>query len=46
MTTPSQPVARIMRSASQASQMSPLPSTGIVARSLTRAISSQRALPE
>ena len=45
-TTPSQPVASIMRTASSPSQMSPLPSTGRSVASLSRAISSQRAWPE
>ena len=42
-TTPSQPVSRIMRSASSASQMSPLPSTGISrTRRFSAAIAAQR----
>ena len=44
--TPSQPVVRIMRSASSASQMSPLPSTGMLPTcSTSAAITSQRASP-
>ena len=46
MTTPSQPVSAIMRSASDASQMSPLPSTGIETCCLSSAIADQSALPE
>jgi hypothetical protein len=42
--TPSQPVVRIMRSASSASQTSPLPSTGMrVTARFSRAMASQRA---
>ncbi len=45
-TTPSQPVSRIIRSASQASQMSPLPSTGIVVTScLSSAMADHSASP-
>ena len=45
-TTPSQPVARIIATASAASQMSPLPSTGIVVTwALSSAMASQRASP-
>jgi TctA family transporter len=47
MTTPSQPVTAIMVSASLASKMSPLPSTGIVRTCcLSWAICSQSAVPE
>ena len=45
-TTPSQPVVRIISSASSPVQMSPLPSTGRAVASLSRAIASHLALPE
>ena len=46
MTTPSQPVARIIATASAASQMSPLPSTGIVGTwALSSPMASQWASP-
>ena len=44
-TTPSAPVRRIMASASPASQMSPLPSTGIDTGCLSAAMASQSASP-
>ena len=47
MTTPSQPVAAIMASASPASKMSPLPSTGMVVTvCLSSAMRFQSASPE
>jgi hypothetical protein len=48
ITTPSQPVCRIIRRASLAVKMSPLPSTGTLAGSASRsfAIADQSALPE
>ena len=45
MTTPAQPVSATMRSASSASQMSPLPSTGMSTASTSRAIGDQSAVP-
>src|SRR5690606_32124252 len=45
-TTPSQPVCSTIRSASSASQTSPLPSTGTSRASLSAAIASQSAVPE
>ena len=45
MTTPAAPVSAIMRSASSASQMSPLPSTGMSTASTSRAIGAQSAVP-
>ena len=46
-TTPSHPVSAIMRTASSADQMSPLPSTGtLVTASLSFAIADQSASPE
>ena len=45
-TTPSTPVCSTMRSASEASQMSPLPSTGTSRACLRVAIASQSAVPE
>jgi len=46
ITTPSQPVSAIIRTASGASQMSPLPSTGMATRCLSAAIAVQSASPE
>jgi hypothetical protein len=45
MTTPAHPVSAIMRSASSASQMSPLPSTGMSTVSTSRAMCDQSAVP-
>ena len=45
MTTPAQPVSATMRSASSASQMSPLPSTGMSTVSTSRAMGDQSAVP-
>ena len=44
-TTPSHPVRRIIRSASSPVQMSPLPRTGRLVASLSRAIASHLARP-
>ena len=46
MTTPSTPVSATIRSASAASQMSPLPSTGMDTAALSAAMAVQSASPE